>query len=306
MLVPVMLIYFIDEQLSIRGTILSVVTIALNMVFLTAVIVVIIAAANRVAEGLISSPRIHPRGIDAQLIRLVARVLSIFAAVVVLLEGGQRLGIPLTTLIAGAGVGGLAMALAAQDTLKNLFGSVMIILDKPYRVGERIMVKDYDGVVEEIGLRSTKIRLLTGHVATIPNEEMARIDVENVGRRPHIRRTANIAIPYDTPPEKIEEALGIIRRLLENHEGLDPEFPPRVYFNDFNRDSLNLRIIYWYHPAAYWDFLAHSEKLNLDIKREFEAAGIPFALPSTSTYLSAGEEQPVSLKVDLEDGRDAP
>ena len=131
--------------------------------------------------------------------RIVSRLLSISLAVLVFIEGGQYLGIPVTTLLASAGVGGLAVALAAQDTLRNLFGTIMLMADKPFRVGERIVVDDYDGIVEEIGLRSTRIRLLTGHLVTIPNDTLARTDIENVGRRPYIRRVADMRIPLDTP-----------------------------------------------------------------------------------------------------------
>jgi len=260
-----------------------------------AVLVVLVGAGSRVAALIIASPRLHPKGIDAQLIRLGCRVASLVAAAVVFLEGGKYLGIPLTTLLAGAGVGGLAVALAAQDSLKNLFGSMMIILDKPYRVGERIALKGYDGVVEEIGLRSTKIRLLTGHQACIPNEEMARCDIENIGRRPYIRRVENIAVPFDTPPAKIEQAVEIVRKLLDNHEGMEPDFPPRVFFDKYNRDSANLKVIYWYHPPAYWDFLAFSERFNLQVIQRFEAAGIRFALPGTTTEWVARDPAPVGI-----------
>ena len=205
-------------------------------------------------------------------------------AICLFLEGGQYLGIPLTTLLAGAGVSGLAVALAAQDTLKNLFGSIMIILDKPYRVGERIIAKGYDGVVEEIGLRSTKLRLLTGHAASIPNDEMARSDVENVGRRPHIRRVTDIHVPLNTPWEKLRQATDTIRKLLENHEGMNPDFPPRVSFNDFNPDSFNIRFICWYTPPQYWDFLDFSERLNLEICQAFDELGIQFRLPTRLTH----------------------
>ena len=128
-------------------------------------------------------------------------------------------------------LGGLAVALAAQDTLKNLLGSIMILLDKPYRVGQRIVAKGHDGIVEEIGLRSTRLRLLTGHQTAIPNDEMARIDIENIGRRPHIRRVANIGITYDTPLEKIEKAVDIILKILDNNEVMYTEFPPGAYFS---------------------------------------------------------------------------
>ena len=193
------------------------------------------------------------------------------------LEGGRQFGIPLTTLLASAGVGGLALALAAQDTLKNVFGSIMITLDKPYKVGERIVTKGYDGVVEEIGLRSTKIRLLTGHQASIPNEEMARSDIENIGRRPYIRRTATIQMPSYTPVAKVNRALQIVRDALDNHEGMEEEFPPRVSLRDINDASIGIFLIYWYHPPNYWDYLAMSERLNLQVMKQFEAEQIPFA-----------------------------
>jgi len=156
-------------------------------------------------------------------------------------------------------------------------------------------VKGHDGVVEEIGLRSTKIRLLTGHQTTIPNDEMARIDIENIGRRPHIRRLANISLSYDTPQEKVEKAVRIISDILNNHEGMDPELPPRVHFNDFNPDSFNIIMLYWYHPAVYWDFLAFNERVNSQIMKEFKKEGIKFAHPTTTTYLAQDSDRPLSV-----------
>ncbi len=282
--VPLALDYFISHQLYIVGSVHSVLTFSLDLVFLGAVIFVISGSASRLAELIIASPRINPVGVDAQFIRLVLRVLSIVAAVIVVLEGGQHIGIPLTTLLAGAGVGGLALALAAQDTLKNVFGSLMIMLDKPFRVGERVIVKGYDGVVEEIGLRSTKLRLLTGNAASIPNEEMARSDIENVGRRPHIRRTATIGMPSDTPTAKVKRALEIVRTAIDNHEGMQEEFPPRVFLRDLNESSIGIFMIYWYHPPKYWDYLAFTEKVNLQIMEQLEAEDIPFAAPALTVH----------------------
>jgi len=202
------------------------------------------------------------------------------------LEGGQQFGIPLTTLLASAGVGGLAVALAAQDTLKNVFGSIMITLDKPYQVGERIATKGYDGFVEEIGLRSTKIRLLTGHQVSVPNEDMARSDIENIGRRPHVRRTATIQMPSYTPVAKVNRALEIVRDALKDHEGMKPEFPPRVFLRDVNDASIGILVIYWYHPPNYWDYLAFSEQINLQIMEQFEAEQIPFARPGLVIHMA--------------------
>jgi MscS family membrane protein len=225
-------------------------------------------------------------------VRSISKILIVLFAVVLWLD---NIGFDVGAILAGLGVGGLAVALAAQDTLRNFLGSLMILLDRPYHVGQRIVVKGHDGIVEEIGLRSTKMRLLTGHQTTVPNEEMAKVDIENIGRRPHIRRLTNIAITYDTPPEKVEKAVQIIRDILDNHEGMDSEFPPRVYFNEFNPASLNILMLYWYHPPDYWGFLAFNGRVNLQIMQEFEKEGIKFAFPTTTTYLTQKDGEPLHI-----------
>jgi MscS family membrane protein len=226
--------------------------------------------------------------------RTAIRVTLVIVAVLFWLD---NIGLKVSTLLAGLGVGGLAFALAAQDTLKNLLGSIMILLDKPYKVGQRIVAKGHDGIVEEIGLRSTRIRLLTGHQTTIPNEEMAKIDIENIGQRPHIRRLTNIGITYDTPPEKIEKAVDIILKILDNHEGMDLELPPRAYFNEYHPYSLNILVLYWYHPADYWGYMKFSQWVNLQIAREFQKDGIKFAFPTSTTYLSQEDGQPLNVNL---------
>ncbi|CAB1083121.1 Potassium efflux system KefA protein / Small-conductance mechanosensitive channel [Olavius algarvensis Delta 1 endosymbiont] len=227
--------------------------------------------------------------------RTAIRVTLIIAAALFWLD---NIGLKISTLIAGLGVGGLAVALAAQDTLKNLLGSIMILLDKPYKVGQRIVAKGHDGIVEEIGLRSTRLRLLSGHQTTIPNDEMAKIDIENIGQRPHIRRVANIGITYDTPPGKIEKAVDIILNILDNHEGMVPGLPPRAYFSEYNSYSLNIIVFYWYHPADYWAFMKFTQWVNLQIAREFQKEGIKFAFPTSTTYLSQEDNQPLQVSLD--------
>jgi len=173
--------------------------------------------------------------------------------------------------------------------------SIMIMLDKPFVVGDRVVVEGADGPVEDIGFRCTRIRTLTGHLVAVPNEKMARVNIENIGQRPSIRRLTNITITYDTPPEKVERALTIVRQILENHEGMDPDFPPRVYFDEFNDASLNIIMIYWYFPPNYWDFLSFNERVNLQIMRAFEEEGIEFAFPTTTTYLAQDDRRPLNI-----------
>ena len=130
-------------------------------------------------------------------------------------------------------------------------------------MGDRIIAKGMDGVVEEIGLRSTKLALLSGNAASIPNEDMAKIQIENVGRRPHIKRVTNLRIPLNTPRHKLERAVEVVEELLKDHEGMRAEFPPRVYFTEFEEECFNICMIYWYAPPKYWNYLRFGQTLNL-------------------------------------------
>jgi MscS family membrane protein len=208
------------------------------------------------------------------------------------------LGIPLSTLLAGAGVGGVAVALAAQDALKNVIAGMLITLDKPFRLGDRIIIKGRDGVVEGVGLRSVRLRTGSGHLITIPNSHVSSGDVENTSVRPHIQRVTDIALPLDLSRAKVEQAVRIVKGILQDHPGLDPKLPPRVFVPDLNRDSLTLRLICWYHPPDYWDYVAFCDETNLAIIEAFERAEIPFAPPTQRTFFDAFPGSPIGLKVD--------
>ncbi|MBN1911798.1 MAG: mechanosensitive ion channel family protein, partial [Pirellulales bacterium] len=216
--------------------------------------------------------------LDEQLVPLIRKTLRVVLIVIgamFIIESvfQQDIG----AWLAGLGIAGLAVSLAAQDSLKNLFGSITILLDRPFKVGERIIYGGYDGVIEEIGFRSTKVRTFTGHLVTVPNSTIVNTAVENVARRPYIRRIMDVTITYDTPRAKIEEAVNILRNILEEedlagpiHQTIDGnDYPPRVYFNDYKADSLNLFVIYWYAPPAWWDYMDHAQRLNLRIFEEF-------------------------------------
>jgi MscS family membrane protein len=229
------------------------------------------------------------------MMRMIAKIAVVMVGFIYLLRAVS--GKPLSALLAGLGIGGIAVALAAQDTLKNFFGSIMIMLDKPFSIGQRVTFGGYDGVVEEIGFRSTRVRTLTGHLVTVPNDKIASESVENIGRRPSIRRLANITITYDTPPNKVERAVKIIRKILDHHEGMHPDFPPRVFFNEFNDASLNIIMLYWFHPPDYWLYLDFTERVNLQIMRAFEEEGIEFAFPTTTNYLAHDSRRPLHISI---------
>jgi len=277
--------YLLTEQINFIGA------VAKSANLITGIIAYLMATwaawvgSLLLAELAILSPKVSEDSLDAQLLRLCARIVGIVLGVVLIFYGANQIGIPLVGVLAGVGVGGLAIALAAQDSLKNLLGSLMIFMDQPYKPGERIIVQGHDGFVEQIGLRSTKIRMLEGALTSIPNEKMASLDIENIGRRKFIRRQTNLRLAYDTPPDKVETALAIINDVLKDHEGMRPELPPRIFFDDFNTDSLNLLVSYWYHPPKRWKSLAYDQQVNLEILRRFESEGIRLAPPSSTTRL---------------------
>lgn len=235
---------------------------------------------------------------DEMLVPLVRTSLRVTIAILVLLQVATTLSDkPLTSILAGLGVGGLAIALAAQDTVKNFFGSLVIFADKPFEVGDRISVDGFDGPVEEVGFRSTRIRTLEGHLITVPNGELANKAIQNISKRPNIRRIMNITITYDTPPEKVREAVDIVKDILKDHEGMDPELPPRVVFNEMNAASLNIFAIYWYHPADWWAYQAVNERVCFEVLRRFNEAGIDFAFPTQTLHLAGDDKRPLQVGV---------
>jgi len=272
----------------------------------TAIAVLFVLAVGRLGYAMVDVVDSRMRDLAANqkssvsdmLAFLVSRMLKITIVILILLQAVTVfIGKPLTSVIAGLGIGGLAFALAAQDTLKNFFGSLALFTDKPFQIGERVFIDGHDGPVEDVGLRSTRIRTLDGHLVTIPNGELARMTVQNIGKRPYIRRLFNIGITYGTPPEKIERALEIVKDILKDHEGMNPEFLPRVFFNEFNSDSLNILVIYWYHPPDYWDFMRFSQKVNFEILNRFNSEGIDFAFPTQTLHLAGDEKHPLNIDI---------
>lgn len=209
--------------------------------------------------------------------------------------GNNVLKWDITALLASAGVAGLAVAFAAQDTIANFFGTLMLLVDRPFKVGDRIKLEGSDGPVESIGFRSTRIRTMEGNQVSIPNKTAANATVENVARRPYIKHRMTIGVTYDTSVEKMHRAVEIIRDILTDHEGMDAEWPPRVYFHEFADYSLNISVTAWYHPADYWQYMAWVEKTNFTIMERFDREGIEFAFPTSTTYLAQDNKRALTI-----------
>ena len=134
-------------------------------------------------------------------------------------------------------------------------------------------------------------------MATIPNETMARLEIENIGQRNLIRRNMKLSLHYETPVANVEQAVSIVKDILEDHEGMLPKLPPRVFFTDFDDGTLNIFAAYWYSPPRRWKVLAFDEKVNLEIMRRFEAAEIKLAYPTSTTYLAQPNDQSLQLNI---------
>lgn len=234
--------------------------------------------------------------IDNMLIPIVGKSIRVSVFILVILQAAQIMSDqPITSILAGIGIGGLALGLAAQDTIRNFFGSLMIFADKPFNVGELINLEDKLGVVIEVGVRTTKIRTLDGHMLTVPNGNLANMTIHNIGKRQFIRRVFDVTITYDTPPEKVDRAVEILKEILENHEGMNDEMPPRVFFDEMNADSLNIKVFYWFHPPDYWLYMKFTEWVNREILRRFNKEGIDFAFPTQTIHLAGDKKRPLDI-----------
>lgn len=181
-------------------------------------------------------------------------------------------------LLAG-GVFGLAFA--SQDTIKNVFGAIMLIIDQPFTLGDVINIGSHEGKVESLGLRSTTIVMLDGQKLVVPNSDLATRSIVNLTRRDFIRAQDLVHLEANTPAEKVREAVAIVRELLVNHEGYQPSHPPLVHVTEFADWAVNIRLMYWYHPASAAKQLEFNQQLIIRITERFQKADIRLAVMGT-------------------------
>jgi MscS family membrane protein len=193
-------------------------------------------------------------------------------------------GFELTAVLTGLGLGGVAIAFAAQKTLENLFGGIMVISDKPIQVGDFCRAGEFTGVVEDIGLRSTRLRTLERTVVSIPNGQLATMSLENFTQRDRIRFRHLIGLRYETTADQLRYVLVEIRQLLYRHSKVDST-DARVRFVGFGHSSLELEILAYVLATDYAVFLGIQEDLLLRIMDIIEVSGTSVAFPSQTTYV---------------------
>ncbi|NPB07081.1 MAG: mechanosensitive ion channel family protein [Aquificae bacterium] len=197
----------------------------------------------------------------------------------------QELGINVSAFIASLGIGGLAVALAARDTVANFFGGLTILLDKTFKIGDWIKVGDVEGIVEDLGLRTTKIRTFEKSLVTVPNQILSTRPVENFSRRSVRRIKLTVGLTYDTPRPTIEKIVNEIRQMLKSHPRIAKDQLTMVYFNNFGDSALEL-FIYCFTDTANWEeYLKIRQDVLLNIMDIVERNGSSFAFPSLSVYV---------------------
>ncbi|HEX2165356.1 MAG TPA: mechanosensitive ion channel family protein, partial [Thermoanaerobaculia bacterium] len=233
-----------------------------------------------------SGDRLAERGqVSAiSMLPLARKGVKLFLAALGVLAVLQNVGVNVTALVAGLGVGGLAIALAAQKTVENLFGGMTLVVDQPVRVGDFCRFGTQTGTVEAIGLRSTRIRTLDRTLITVPNAEFSELQLETFAARDRIRLLHKLGLRYETTPDQLRCVLAELRRLLDEHPRVLPE-PSRVRFVGLGASSLDLEMYAYVDTDDFNDYLAVQEELLLSTMEIVHAAGSDFAFPSQTLYL---------------------
>ncbi len=223
--------------------------------------------------------------LDDQLMPIFRKGVKMIIWAMAIIIGLNNAGYDVAALIAGLGIGGLALAMAAKDTVSNIFGGFTIFADRPFTINDRIKVAGYDGSVVEIGVRSTRLKTLEGRIVTIPNATFADAPVENVSWEPCRKVKLDLGLTYDTTPEQMQKAMDLLQGIIENNEHTEENCV--VSFNAFGDFAMNIMFIYYIKKGE--SIAGTQSEINMEILRQFNEAGLEFAFPTQTLYnVSAG------------------
>ncbi len=280
------LIEVVAEEIHLTGGAFTTIALLLSAIFFLGGVRLAAVVLNQIASAVISTAHLRPEGVDSQLVRLAFRVLIIAVTAALIIGAADRLGLPAYSLLTGLGIGGLAVALAARETLANFLGSVVIMFERPFRVGDWIKVAGQEGNVEDVGFRSTRIRTFYNSVVTIPSSEMVSASIDNMGMRRYRRVRTIIQVTYDTPSEKIEAFVEGIKEIIRTHPTTRKDYF-HVVFNDFGAHSLDI-LLYFFIVAPDWsEELVERQKVLLEIVRLAERMGVRFAFPTRTLHVES-------------------
>ncbi len=280
---------FVDDVIGLRGAAESFIKRGALIFAFTAAVFCIFAGFEILGSALVASSRSPVNGVDAHLIRVLVRIVAIGVLVYVLIEASAYLGWAVAPLVAGLGVGGLAVALAARPTIENVIGGLILFADKPFRVGDLCRIGEDIGHVEAIGLRSTRIRTLERSLVTVPNADMAMMKIDNLGLRDMRLLKKTLGLRYETTPDQLRWVLAKTREMLISHPMVSPE-RLRVRFIGYGAYSLDLEIYAYLKCQTQDSYLAIAEDLLLRVMDIVNQGGTAFAFPSQVNYLGRDAE----------------
>jgi MscS family membrane protein len=245
-----------------------------------------------IATSVIAQERLLASSIDSQLIRLMLRLITFIVAIAILIAGADRIGLPAYSVLAGLGIGGFAVALAAQQTIANLIGSLIIMIEKPFKVGDSIKLKSTEGVVESVGFRSTRIRTTYNSLVTIPSSQVVSSTIDNMALRDYRQIKVDLNLTYNTPIEKIKAFIEGIKQILESHPDTRKD-NFQVFFYQFGSHSLDISVEFFLQVPIRMDELNERQRIFLDILRLSEVIGVQFAFPTQTLHIAdLGGEKP--------------
>ena len=276
--------FLIESRLNITGSLY----LSLRNIF--AVIQLIgwawlsVRLAELIGETLILSPRIDPSGVNASLVRTIGKLLGIAAATGVIMYGASEMGFSLATILTGFGVAGLAVSLAAQPTIENIIGGIILFSDQSVRAGEFCRFGDKAGTVLSIDLRTTKLEALDQTVISIPNAHLAKMQITNVSRRSKSLLQKTINLRYETTRDQLRWILASIRDVLHAHPKIYADPAPFARFESFGKSSLDVLIFAYVKTKKWSELMAIQEDILFRVGEIVEKSGSGFAFPSTTVY----------------------
>jgi len=225
---------------------------------------------------------------DDLLVPLVSKSLKILAACIALLTAAQTFDVPILGLVGGLGIGGAALAFASKDAVANFFGSVTVLFDRPFEVGDWIVTEGTEGTVETVGFRSTRIRTFYNSLVTLPNSHLTTAAVDNMGRRYYRRIKTTLGVQYDTTPDQLEAFCEGIRELIRNQPNTRKDYF-HVYFNDFGPSSLDIMLYCFVQCPDWGSELQSRHRLFSDIMRLADELSVQFAFPTRTLHMVQGD-----------------
>jgi MscS family membrane protein len=268
---------YLSFEKNVEGVLLNIAYL-LFTISITSIISKIVDAL--ISEVILPISKKTESSFDAHLIPVIQKAVRAIIWSLGIVIGLDNIGFDITAMIAGLGIGGLALALAAQDSVKNIFAGIMIFLDKPFKINDRIKIDGHDGTVEDVGLRSTRIRTLEGRIVTIPNCTFTDNSVINVTSQPALKVKINLGLTYDTNEDSMQKAIDILVDIVKNQDSITNDYA--AGFNGFGDFSLNILFIYYVKPDSHW--LNTQTLVNKEILRRFNKEGLEFAFPTQTIF----------------------